>query len=335
MRVGLALPHFDFSLPGHDPVTFEAVADQARRAERLGFDSVWVSDHFFASLERYGGDDRRYGSLEALATLAGLATATTRVRLGTLVLCASFRHPAIVAKAAAAIDRVSGGRLELGLGAGWYAAEFEAFGYPFGSVADRFARLEEAAAYMAAMFDGEPASFEGATWSLRDGANRPRPLQEPRPPLLLGGKGGPRLLRIAASLGDGWNTVWRWTPEAYAERASAAMRACERAGRDPSAFRLSLGLLTVVGEDEPDLRARYDRMGRTLPAGIVDATPLETLRIDGLAGTPGEVLERLERFARLGVSELIVSPAPIWFAMPDPEMLEVFARSVLPEARRL
>ena len=332
MRVGLALPHYDFSLASGGPVSFEAVASEAVRAERLGFDSVWVSDHFFVSLDRLGGGAGLHGSLEPLATLGALAELTSRVRLGTLVLSAGFRHPALVAKAASAIDRLSGGRLELGLGAGWYAEEFEGFGYPFGSVGERFELLEETVAYLSALFDGEPASFRGKRFEMREAYNRPRPVQDP-PPLLLGGKGGPRLLRLAGRFADGWNTVWRWTPETYAPRAAAALEACERSGRDPARFRLSLGLFTVVGHDDADVARRYELILERLPTRI--ATPLDELRVDGLVGTPDRVLERLERFAALGVSELIVCPAPVWFAMPDPSMLDVFAETVLPAARLL
>jgi probable F420-dependent oxidoreductase len=335
MRIGLALPHYDFSIPGVSPVTFDAVAEIAVRAERLGFESVWVSDHFYSTLERYGGGPERYGSLEPLATLAGLAASTERVRLGTLVLSAGFRHPAVLAKAATAIDRVSGGRLELGLGAGWFEDEYEAFGLPFGTVGERFDQLEDTVGYLDALFGPEPASFEGRRFSLRGAFNHPRPVQEPRPPMLIGGKGGPRLLRLAARFADGWNTVWRWTPDAYAPLAHAARGACERAGRDPSAFRLSLGLFTVVGESEGDLAARYERIGRTLPPGVIEATPLEALRMDGLVGTPEQVLERLSRFAEIGVDELVVSPAPVWFALPDPSMLDLLAERVLPAAREL
>jgi probable F420-dependent oxidoreductase len=335
MRVGLALPHYDFSLPGGDPVTFDSVAAQAIRAERLGFDSVWISDHFFASLERYGGDGTRYGSLEPLTTLAALAPLTERVRLGTLVLSAGFRHPAIVGKSASAIDRLSGGRLELGLGAGWYADEHEAFGYGFAPVGERFAMLEETLAYLGALFGPEPATFEGTRFALRGAYDRPRPVQEPRPPLLVGGKGGPRLLRIAARHADGWNAAWRWTPEAYADRARAAHAACEDAGRDPAGFRLSLGLFVVVGRDEADLVRRHALMIERLPAGVGGAIGLETLRAECLAGTPEQVLERASAFADLGVGELVVSPAPVWFAMPDPSMLDLFAEAVLPGLRAL
>jgi probable F420-dependent oxidoreductase len=335
VRVGLALPHYDFSLPGIRPITFEAVAEQAVRAERLGFDSVWVSDHFFASLDRYGGGDELYGTLEPLTTLGGLAARTERVRLGTLVLSAGFRHPGVLAKWATAVDRLSGGRLELGLGAGWYEEEFEAFGYPFGSVAERFDVLEETLAYVGALFNGESASFEGKRFRLHEAYNHPRPLQEPRPPLLVGGKGGPRLLRIAAQHADGWNAAWRWTPEAYAARAVAARQACERAGRDPATFRLSLGLFTVVGEDEADLRRRFELMGERLPAGAGEALGLDKLRKECLSGTTDEVVERMAVFAGLGVSELIVCPAPVWFSMPDASMVDMFAERVIPSLRDL
>lgn len=335
MRVGLALPHYDFSFPGDGPVTFERVAEVAVRAERLGFDSVWVSDHFFASLERYGGPDAPQGSLEPLTTLAGLAVRTERIRLGTLVLSASFRHPAILAKQATTVDLLSGGRLELGLGAGWYEPEHGAFGYRFGSVGERFAVLEEALEVLARLLPGGPASYEGRRFRLAGAFNHPPPAQAPRPPIWVGGKGGPRLLALAARVADGWNTAWRWTPEAYAERVAAARAACERAGRDPATLRLSLGLFTILGEDEADLERRYARMAEALPAGVAAAMPLEALRRECLAGTPAQALERLARFAELGVEELVVSPAPIWFSLPDPSMLELIAEALIPAARGL
>src|SRR5687767_8704752 len=128
MRIGLALPHYDFSSPDGSPVTWESLSGWARRGEALGFDSIWVSDHFFLSLERYGGPDEPTGTPEALTALAALAQITQRVRLGSLVLGSGFRHPALVAKAATTIDLLSGGRFDLGIGAGWYEDEFRALG---------------------------------------------------------------------------------------------------------------------------------------------------------------------------------------------------------------
>lgn len=335
MRVGLALPHYDLSLAGGEPVTFARVAEVATTAERLGFDSVWMSDHFFTSLERYGGDAGPRGSLEPLTTLAALAPMTERVRLGTLVLSAGFRHPAVLAKSATAIDLLSGGRLDLGLGAGWYEPEYRAFGYPFGSTGERFRLLEETLEVLGRLFAEGPATYEGARFSLHDAYNHPRPAQSPRPPIWVGGKGGPRLLDLVARLADGWNTAWRWTPEAYAERVTAARAACERVGRDPATLRLSLGLFTVLGQDEADLERRYALMAERLPAGVAGKMPLETLRAECLAGTPEQALERLAAFAQLGVEELIVSPAPIWFALPDPSMLDLLAEAVIPAAHEL
>jgi probable F420-dependent oxidoreductase len=331
MRVGIALPHYDFSLPSGAPIAFAPVAEQAVRAERLGFDSVWISDHFFTSLERYGGDGTRYGSLDPLITLAALARATERVRLGTLVLSAGFRHPAVLTKSATAIDRLSGGRLELGLGAGWYRDEYDAFGYAFGEVGDRFELLEETLAYLGALFDGGPATYRGDRFALRDAYDHPPPVQRPRPPMLVGGKGGPRLLRIAARLADGWNAAWRWTPQDYAPLARAAREACEAAGRDPSTFRLSLGLFTVVGEDEADLGRRFALMRSRLPAGVGEAVS----PADCLTGTPEQIVERAAAFAEVGVHELVLSTAPIWFALPDPSMLDLLAEAVLPALRAL
>ncbi|HEX9717598.1 MAG TPA: LLM class flavin-dependent oxidoreductase [Actinomycetota bacterium] len=335
MRFGLALPHYDFSLPGGGPVSFARVAEFARTAERLGFDSVWVSDHFFLSLAKYGGPPDRQGSLEPMTTLAGLAAITERVRLGTLVLCAPFRHPAIVAKAATAIDLVSGGRFELGVGAGWFQDEFRAFGYGFGAVGERFSVLEETLEVLGLLLPGGPTTFRGKHFRLDEAYNRPLPVQQPRPPIWLGAKGGDRSLRVAARHADGWNTVWRWAPEGYAERVTRAREICEEEGRDPSTLRLSVGLYTLVGESPEDLAARFRAQKRWMPGGALDGEPLDAFMLDTLTGTPGQVLDRLASFSGLGVEEVIVAPAALPFAVPDPAIVELFAEAVMPKAREL
>jgi len=156
MRFGLALPHYDFSFPEGGPLTFERVAETAREAERLGFHSAWISDHFFLSLARYGGGDELKGSLEPFTTLAGLSQVTERIRLGTLVACAPFRHPGVLAKQATAIDLWSGGRLDLGIGAGWYEEEFASFGYTLGPTGERFELLEETLRVLGLLFEEGP-----------------------------------------------------------------------------------------------------------------------------------------------------------------------------------
>jgi probable F420-dependent oxidoreductase len=335
MHVGLSLPHYDYSLPDGEPISFARMVQFARFAERVGFDSVWISDHFFSSLERYGGPPDLQGSLEPMTTLAGLAPIVERVRLGTLVLGAPFRHPAILAKSATALDLLSNGRLDLGIGAGWYGQEFEAFGYPFGSVGERFSVLEETVEVLDALLRGGPVDFEGRHFTLKQAYNHPLPAQAPRPPIWVGGKGGDRLLRLAARHADGWNTVWRWSVPAYAAKVARAREICEREGRDPASLRLSVGLYTLVGENPDDLVSRWHAMQRWMPGGALDGELLDAFMLDTLTGTPEQVLERVAEFAAFGVEEIIVSPGPLPFAVPDPAMLEVFAAVVLPAARAL
>jgi probable F420-dependent oxidoreductase len=335
MRFGLTLPHYDFSLPGPEPISFLKLAEYARIAERLGFDSVWVSDHFFYSLARYGAGEGLHGSLEPITALAGLAPLTKRVRLGTLVLCAPFRHPAILAKSATALDLLSGGRLDIGIGAGWYEEEFAAFGYDFSTVGGRFQFLEEAVEVLDRLLPGGPVSLSGEHVGLKEAFNHPVPAQKPRPPIWIGAKGGDRALRLAARHADGWNTVWRWTPETYAERVARARAICEQEGRDPATLRLSLGLYSIVGEDAGDLESRFRAMQHAMPPGILDRETLSAFAADTLTGTPSQILDRLGRFGELGVEEVIVAPAPTPFTIPDASVPEILAAEVLPAARSL
>ncbi len=335
MKFGLALPHYDFSAADGSPVTWEGLAASARRAEDLGFDSVWISDHFFLSLSRYGGPDAPHGTPEPLTALAGLAVTTERVRLGTLVLSAGFRHPAVLAKAATTVDLLSGGRLDLGVGAGWYEDEYRAFGYEFGSLGDRFEILEETLIVLGRLFEEGPSTWEGRRFELREAYNRPRAAQRPRPPIWVGGKGGPRLSRLVARHADGWNTVWAWAPEAYADRVRALREVSEAEGRDPSTVRLSVGLYTLVGEDERDLVARYRALQRWTPGGALDGELLDDWARERLVGTPEQVLERLAVFAELGVEEMIISAGSLPFTVYDESMLDVLAEAVLPEGRSL
>jgi len=333
MRFGLTLPHYGFSLPGGEPITFGAVVESARRAERLGFDSVWVSDHFFYSFGRYGADPAPIASIEPLTAIAGLASLTERIRLGTLVLGAPFRHPSIVAKMAATIDAIAGGRLDLGVGAGWLEQEFGAFGYRYGSIGERFEILEETLQVLHGLFSGEPTSFDGPTLRLRDARSLPASVQ-PRIPVWVGGKGGPKVLRLAARYADGWNGAWRWTPETYGERVAAAREACERAGRDPATFRLSAGLYTLLGDDDRTFRATFERGAASMPGDAMRGDTEETWRADTLSGTPDQAIERVRAFEQIGVEEIVVAPWVLPFSEQEPEIVELFAERVLPAFRR-
>lgn len=329
MRFGLALPHYGFSLPDAQSITFQAMSDVARRAEALGFDSLWVSDHLFYTFSRYGVAPTPIASLEAMTALAGLAAVTERARLGSLVLSAPFRHPALLAKMAATIDRISGGRFDLGIGAGWFEEEFDAFGFGFGSVGERFALLEDSLKVLTGLPGPEPVTLDAGPFHLRDAVLLPPPIQEPRAPVWLGAKGGDRALDLAARYADGWNTVWRWTPEAYGERVAAARRACEAVGRDPATLRLSVGLYGLIGQDETEARAVFERGRATMPGGAMDDETYDDWRADTLSGTPEQVRERVREFAALGVEELVLSPWVLPFALHEPEQLELFAQELI------
>ncbi len=332
MRFGLALPQYGFSLPGGQQIGFAETADWARRAEQLGFDSVWLSDHLFYSFARYGADPAPIAAIEPMTALAGIAAVTTRVRLGTLVVCAAFRHPALLAKMAATIDRISGGRLDLGLGAGWLQEEFDAFGFPFGTMTERFDALEETLAALSALQSGRPATYEGSTVTLRDALLLPAPVNG-RVPVFVGGKGGPRLLQLAARYADGWNVVWRIDAEDYARRVTAAREACETLGRDPATFRLSVGMYSVVGEDESEARAAFERGRAGFPGGAMDTETWESWRADTLSGSPSQVIERVHELKALGVEEIVVSPWVLPFAVHEPAVVDVLAERVIAPLR--
>ncbi len=213
MNIGIALPHY-----GSDS-SLQRVVDIAAECERLGFDSVWVSDHIVFDLEKYGGSPELIGSVEPLATLAVLAATTTNVRLGTMVLCNEFRHPVVLAKQAATVDIASGGRLELGIGAGWYEREFAMAGLEFPRAGVRLERLREAVEVLKLCFTGEPVTYRGRHYQLDEMVALPAPTQKPRPTIWVGGKGD-RAMSLISEVADGWNAAWFQDVAAYAERAS-------------------------------------------------------------------------------------------------------------------
>jgi probable F420-dependent oxidoreductase len=212
VKIGVALPHY-----GND-VSLEHVVSITKECERLGFDSVWVSDHLVFDFERYGRTADLVGCLDPMTTLTVLARETERVRLGTMVLCNEFRHPIALAKEAAAVDLASDGRLELGIGAGWYEREFDLAGLPFPRAGVRLERLAESVEILKAAFAGDPISFEGSHYRIEGMVVRPRPAQRPRPTIWIGAK-APRSVGLAAKVGDGWNAAHFQDPDDYARVA--------------------------------------------------------------------------------------------------------------------
>jgi probable F420-dependent oxidoreductase len=327
MRVGLALPHFDCSVPGQNPLPWATLTGWAEQAEALGFDSVWVADHLFLDLGRYGGPSGTFGSYDPLVALAALARVTRRVRLGTLVLCIPLRPVTVLAKSLATLDVVSGGRLVAGLGAGWYEAEFKAAGLAFERPAARLAHLEEACEVLRGMFGGGPYSVDGTHVRAVEARCRPRPVQRPHPPIWVGGRGD-RLLGIVARRADGWNAAWTWTPDSYRERLRVLDTACEAAGRDPATVTRSLGLYTLVGEDRRDLRQRFERLRQLSPPGVMDGRSLDEWRRGRLVGTVDEVREQAAEWAALGVDTLILSVGSLPFSVTVADDVPLAAASL-------
>jgi probable F420-dependent oxidoreductase len=331
MKLGLALPHYDVSFPDQQPATFDRVARYAELAESLGFFQLWVSDHFWLDLERYGGPAGRHGTPECWTMLSALAMRTSQVRLGTLVMAVGFRSPTLLAKMAATLDQLAGGRLDLGLGAGWNEAEFVENGLPFPRPGERLAMLEEALGVLAALLTdaGAPASFQGRFYRADQARLVPGPVQRPRPPLWVGG-GGDRLLGVVARAADGWNLCWAVTPEDYQQRLGVLAAACERAGRPPAEVRRSLGLSTLVGRDADDLVERWRRLQAWTPGGILDGVQLRDWAASRLVGTPDELLSQLRGWERLGVEQVIASFSSLPFSVFEDEQLELAAELVLP-----
>lgn len=328
MRFGLALPHYDFSLSS--PLHWASVRDWALTAERLGFATVWVSDHLFYDLARYGGGSKPMAAMECFTTLAALAASTKRVRIGSLVVCNDLRSPALVAKMFATLDVLSGGRLDAGMGAGWYEAEYRAAGIAFESPRMRIERLAESVQIVTGMLSSDRFSFTGEHYSVTEAWSLPRPVQSPRPPVWVGGKGD-RVVSVAARFGDGFNTAWAWTPEAYGDRLTVLERAAAEAERDPQTIKLSVGLYCLPGRSESEVSSRWETYSRSIP-GAAQTTALHEWRRDKLCGTANELIDRVGAFGELGVEEVILSFGLLPFSIADAEAVEWFASEVAPKA---
>jgi F420-dependent oxidoreductase-like protein len=296
--------------------SYDELRAVAVKAEELGFDAFFRSDHYLDM-----GSDRPPGPSDAWVTLAGLARDTSTIRLGTLVTSATFRLPGPLAIAVANVDDMSGGRVELGLGAGWYVPEHTAYGIPFPDTGERFDRLEEQLEIITGMWgtpDGERFSHRGKHYTLEDSPARPKPAQSPRPPIIVGGKGKRRTPELAARFADEFNIPFE--PVEFAREQFGRVRAaCEDAGRDPASMTYSNALVLAVGANEQEFTRRAAAIGREP----------DELREHGLAGSPAEALDTLGRYADAGTSRVYLQVLDL----TDLEHLELVASEVLPQLK--
>jgi probable F420-dependent oxidoreductase len=332
MRLGLALPHYDTSYRG-EPASWQSVKKVAELAESTGYDSVWVSDHLFLAWGKYGGPSDPQGALECWTTLGALAGCTSRVRIGSLTLCNDFRNPALLAKMAASLDLLSRGRLEVGMGAGWYEPEFRAAGIEMSPPGARIRRLGEAVTIVRDLLRGEEVTFKSDNYTIDGAICRPLPDRDPPPRVWIGGKGD-LLLKTAARHADGWNYSWLGDFDTYEERARVADRACEDAGRDPSTLARSVGVYVLAGAGDGDVARRFERLCERTPPGVLTAgsgggaVSWDEFRKARVAGTVEEVVDRLGRLAELGVEEVVVSLGALPFQVADDEDVELVGTEI-------
>jgi F420-dependent oxidoreductase-like protein len=317
-------------IEGQEDLNWDRWRRLARATEDLGFESLWRSDHFFSLLGHTERD-----ALETFLSFVMVAEATSRIRFGPLVASCTFRHPSLVARMAAQIDQLSGGRFALGLGAGWNVPEHEAFGFPFPSVKERMDRLEESIEVVRALWGDGPASYDGEYYQLKDAQCFPKPVQSP-PPLIVGGGGERRTLRIVAKHATEWNAVGV-TVESYQHKRAVLEEHCAAVGRDPSTIVHSQMNGFIIGRDRAGVRAHLARIadmsfmiGDQLEQQGDDAL-LEGLRGRGwLIGTPGEFVEQLGALEEAGLSRFMLQH----LALDDYETLELIASDVLPQVQR-
>ncbi|MDF2742055.1 MAG: putative F420-dependent oxidoreductase [Actinomycetia bacterium] len=286
-------------IEGQEDVTWEQWLALAGACEEHGLEGMFRSDHYESVMGM-----RERGSLDAWATLAALAARTRRIRLGTLVSPATFRHPSVLAKMVATVDHVSGGRAELGLGAGWHEGEHRAYGFEFPPTPTRMERLAEQLEIVTRSWTEDAVEFQGRHYQVQDLRALPKPVQRPRPTLLVGGGAGPKSLALAARFADEYNTVGV-SLEELPERHGRLLDAWREAGRDPEEARLSLMTTCVVGRDRAEVS---ERVGRVLAAiGSHDSVAeVVEARPNWLLGTVDEVAERLRGLEAAGVDRVML-----------------------------
>jgi F420-dependent oxidoreductase-like protein len=266
--------------------TYDRILAMAQATEEAGFDGFFRGDHYLG----IDAGDPDYLPTDSWTTLAGLARETTRIKLGTLMTAGTFRNPAVVAVAVATVDQMSGGRVCLGIGTGWYEREHRSFGIPFPPMGERFDRLDEAMQVIIGLWTtppGQTFSFDGRFWQLEESANFPALVQRPRPEIVIGGTGPRRTPLAAARFADEFNSG---AGHGVAERFANVRRVCEEIGRDPATLRMSATHQVICGATREEAQRRLARLG----------PPGERMLANGIVGTPRDVVDGLQSLAEEG-----------------------------------
>ena len=298
-------------------VEYDTVRKVTTECEHLGFGSVWLFDH----LEAFSSP--RDPVLECWTTLSALAASTSRIRLGTLVLCNSFRHPPVLAKMAATLDYISGGRLDFGIGAGWFRPEYEAYGIPFPKASTRIAQLRESLEILTRMWTEDGATYEGQYYSIKEAMCRPSPTQLPHPPIWVGVMiGKRRMFDLIAQYADGWtiSSLFLPTPADYQKQLEALGERCEAQARNLKSIRKALGVGCVIAQDKEGLEKKLERF----QPGRVSLDVYQNIQ-SRLVGTPDVLVERFREYEDAGATHFLLNFPDV----TDLETLQLFSDKVL------
>lgn len=310
-------------LEGQEGINWRRWRHLSALVEELGFGSLWRSDHFCSLMGRPERD-----ALETWVSLAELAGRGTRLQFGPLVCSMTFREPSLLARMAAAVDDLSGGKLVLGVGAGWNVPEHQAFGLPFPALGKRMDQLEEGIAVIKALWTGEPVSYNGNRYTLDRAQSHPRPAQRPHPPILVGGGGEKRTLRIVAEHADEWNAI-NLLPDAYRAKTAILERHCTAVAREPRSIKRSMMCAFIIGNGDAALQQHVAGLQQMLPA--LAAQPAESvpgaMRERGwLVGDTEAIAAQIRELQSAGVERIM----PQHHDQTNDEVLRLIAREVLP-----
>ena len=324
VQVGLTLPQgrHDEYPTANPPGQILFSKNVALRAEKLGFDAGYVYDHFMP----YYGNNHEGPFFEAYVLLSAIASATKKLRLGQVVTCNSYRHPALLTKMTATLDAISNGRLEFGIGAGWFEQEYLSYGYRFDSPPSRIEQLDESLTIIRKMWKNKSSSFGGRHYSIKDAVCSPKPVQTPHPPLMVGGAGS-RLMEVVARHATRYNHPFG-TPAVLEEKTRLLDAKCRSAGRDRGEIENSVLLRVLVGRDSDDVKKIISGLKKKNES----ITEFILRSRDSIAlGTPDEVIGHLDRYKAVGISYFIVNFVGLSRSL---DMLSTFSRKVMPYIRR-
>ena len=285
----------------------KALFERAALCEKLGYHSIWLVDHFWTR----GMPDLDH--VEALTMMAGLAARTEKIRIGTLVMCNSYRNPALLAKTLATIDHISNGRLEIGYGAGWMEEEYKAYGYKFPSMGTRLKAFEEGLHVIKAMFTEKRATFQGKHYSIESAPLSPKPVQQPHPPITIGGSGEKVMLKLVARFADRWNCPAGY--QSFDHKVGILKQHCKDVGRDFNTIDISEQLLICIGKSDEEVAQKWQM-----------AQMFKPFVSTGIKGTPSQVIEELKKRVAMGITTFTI----FFSDLAPPPTLELFAKEVMP-----